>query len=150
MKREPRKYEFLENVKYFLRYARVRTLILFIFAGGLVLFLYFYVYKEEGGLTRWADATFVAAMVCFAWGCFKIIGDQGTFDALRYGASNLYYIFVYHDEKKYENLAAYKKSKEEQRHQDKWVFLYYFAVSLIFFAIFAGIYIALKIQYPSL
>ena len=58
---------------------------------GVVLFLLFYYFSNTDleNKTRVCNASFISGFIVFGLGGFQIIGNQGTFDLVGYGFSNL-------------------------------------------------------------
>ncbi len=104
---------------------------------GVVLFLLFYYFSNTDleNKTRVCNASFISGFIVFGLGGFQIIGNQGTFDLVGYGFSNLISVMKKTGEKKYKDPVEYRDARIEKRKRDKFNFLPIFAVAVVFFVI---------------
>ncbi len=71
-------------------------------------------------------------MAIFGIASFQIIGNNGTFDLFNYSIINLISVIIYKDEKKYIDAIDYKDRRKERRTKNRFNFIAYYCVSIIF------------------
>lgn len=146
--KEDRRLRFID----FLKSVYLKTIILFVLGGIITILLFFFAFKVELESTKsiiycLCDSTFVSGAILLFFGCFQIIGNQGTFDLFNYGVSNIFSVFVHKDQKKYVDAIDYKNRKALKRKKERFNFLFYFGVALIYLITSIILYIILKVNY---
>ncbi len=119
------------SFKEYLGQVYIVCIVLFLLgvAGSLV--LYFLIYKSES-IIKLVDSFFIVFMAIFGIASFQIIGNNGTFDLFNYSMANLVSVFVYKNEKKYIDAIDYKDQRKEKRTKNRFNFIAYYCVSIIF------------------
>lgn len=117
-------------------------------AVGVAFFLVYYLVINKT-IVGSCDGLFIAGMICFAAGTFSIITNLEFFDIFAYSFLKF---FAHIAKEKLKNIAKmngryeYSKSKEEQRKDNRFVFLSYYASSILLLIPALIIFIYIKIS----
>lgn len=135
-----RKFSLLETIKqnkYKLIYFGVLIII------SIVFYLLLYFFRGKTFIDQ-IDNSFIVFFSFFLFGCMSIVNNQGMFDAMYYGFSTMFSLFR-NENRRYEDLIAYKENKSQKRSVDKINFLFYYFISFIYLIVFLYFYISYKI-----
>ena len=115
----------------------LRYLIILLLSSALLFILVYVAFSDRNILVAYCDSSFIVGFVLLGLGSFQIIGNQGTFDLVNYGLSNMFSVLHKPYEKHYEDLASYRELKSSRRKADRFIFVPYY--------IFAAIYLIIAI-----
>ena len=122
-----KKFSFREYIKQ----VYITCIVLFLLGVACCLALFFLAYKAAS-IIKLVDSFFIVFMAIFGIASFQIIGNNGTFDLFNYSIINLISVIIYKDEKKYIDAIDYKDQRKERRTKNRFNFIAYYCVSLIF------------------
>ena len=122
-----KKFSFIEYIKQ----VYITCIVLFLLGVAGCLALFFLAYKAAS-IIKLVDSFFIVFMAIFGIASFQIIGNNGTFDLFNYSIINLISVIIYKDEKKYIDAIDYKDQRKERRTKNRFNFIAYYCISLIF------------------
>ncbi len=101
----------------------LRNLIYFLVSivCGIGIFVIFCLIKNVSfSLLNSCDGFFVGACVLIGVGILQLVVNQGTFDVIAVGFSNLFSVFKKDGTKKYDGIYGYQEAKQAKRKQNKY------------------------------
>lgn len=113
---------------------------------GIIIFLAYFLVRNMSLLDA-LDGTFISSGVLICVGFLFLIVNQGTFDGIVVGFSNLFSVFRKDGKKKYDGIFEYQEIKKDKRKGTRFRFLaiifvgvIFLIISLILLAVFNSLY----------
>lgn len=106
----------------------------------IAFFIYYFTHEEEG-VMRTINGYCIAFVVALAASLFSVLNYFGTFDLFAVGFSNMINVHFRKDfDAKYDSVVDYTEKQKIKRKSNKFRFISYLLVALIFFILFISDY----------